>query len=157
VKSKILIAYIFFVIIFDYGCSNIHSFYREKELFHLLKINNIKLPSGNSVVILLVGSGCNTCLESTKEILKQLPYNQIRNMTVILGGELAQKEFSPLISKMISTINISIDSLAENGLLFPADIVFITKGSNQISEFMEIDIQSKSDIIKELNKKIYKN
>jgi hypothetical protein len=154
----IFIAFLSLAIILS-CCRRNYGFYREKEIFHFLETKNVHFSSQNSILMLLIGSSCETCLEATKDILKRISEVQAQNLIIILGDDLAKQEYYQLIrnSSNLTIISTNVDTLSAKGLLLQGDGIFFINKSNQIAKLWSITFQNKSKIIRELEKKKYHN
>lgn len=130
------------------NCANNQEFYREKELIHFIEMNKVSFKSKKSVVLLLVGSSCGTCLEYTKEVLKQIPQDKDLNEIAIIGDEIAYKEYLGLIPNKTNLIITNSDTLFSKGLTFPSDMIFLVKESGKISKSIEINKHNRKEIAK---------
>ena len=150
-KRLFLISFLALVLLFQNGCRTRNEFYRQQELFHFLYINDVKDVSKKTIVMVLVGSSCGTCIESTKDVLKVIKPDQFENIAIVMGDELAISEYSPLISKNIERINSNTDSLTYRGLLFPTDIILFIDPPGKIKKWFEINYLTKQKIINEIS------
>lgn len=144
-------------LMFQLGCQTKEKFYREKELLHFLESNKISTLPGNTILLLLVGSSCETCLEATKEILILRNEIQPEYTIVILGDELARREYTQYIQDNHNTMLIltNADTLASKGLLLQGDGIFFISENKKIRKLWSITYQNQSRISRELNKRKY--
>jgi hypothetical protein len=76
--------------------------------------------------------GCGTCLEYTKEVLRQIPQNKNVNEIAVIGGEIALNEYVELIPNSAKLILTNSDTLLSKGLTFPSDMIFLIEESGKI-------------------------
>jgi hypothetical protein len=127
-------------------------FDRSSELLNLLLDEHISLKDNKSIVLFIAGSGCSSCIESTKKVMSYFEKTTAKSniqKCFIINEDI---DYAHTETKNIRIIKRSGYELQKAGLSYPADFVFLINKNYKIEKCFIISSGTVDKILIEIAK-----